>query len=344
MGNKIKEKSHGIRRKFLKLLRGSMICMIVATLLIIVAGVLYEKVGLHLDMKRYNVPGKMVEINGHDMHVFAEGSGSSTIVFVSGFGTPSPYVDFYPLYSKLSKDERVVVYERPGYGFSEVADTSRDIDTITKEMHEALEKSGEVPPYIFVAHSMGTLEAIRFAQLYQDEVEGIITIDGGNPNYYATEEIAQAQIAPMKLQSIFKNVGVMRLLFNYSEGFMDAAYTPRNGLDLVPTDLKILDEAMYLKTMTNENKKDEMVNLQTNAQGVVDHGDLGEIPLRILTAGNEVNDAKWKASQEGFKSWSTDSKQKVIIGSPHYIHQYFPEEVNNAIGEILKSSSGNRGK
>ena len=51
--------------------------------------------------------------------------------------------------------------------------------------------------------------------------------------------------------------------------------------------------------MTNKNKKDEMVHLQSNAQIVVDHGDLGE---------------------------------------------NFPEEVNNAIGEILKSSSEDTGK
>lgn len=339
MNNEIKKNSWTVTKKVLKILKNISICIIAITLSITIMGLIYEKMGFYSDKKEYAVPGKVVEVNGHDMHVFAEGSGNSTVVFISGFGTPSSYVDFYPLYSEISKHTRIAVCERPGYGFSKVANTSRDIDTMTTEMHEALEKSGEKPPYIFVAHSMGSLEAIRFAQLYENEVKGIITIDGGNPNYYAREQIAENQIAPMKLQSILKEFGIMRLLFNYSESFVNVAYSPRNHLEFIPPELKVLDKAMYLKTLTNKNKKDEMINLQSNAQIIVDSGNLGEVPLIILTAGNEISDNKWKNSQEDFSSWSTDSEQKVINDSPHYIHQYLPDKVNSEILKIFNTSN-----
>ncbi|MBU3093718.1 alpha/beta hydrolase [Clostridium sp. CF011] len=228
-----------------------------------------------------------------------------------------------------------MVYEGPGYGYSEVSNTSRDIDTITKEMHQSLEKSGEKSPYILVGHSMGSLEIIRFAQMYKNEVKGIVMIDGGSPEFYANVEIDQNQISSMKLKSVLKNEGIIRLLFNYSKKFYNSTYSSRNQLSLVPLDLKNVDTAMYLKTMTNKNKTAELVNLKSNALIVKKFGYLGQIPLRILTSGEEAKDREWKNSQEDFKSWSTDSKQKIVNNSPHYIHQYEPNVINN---EIKKST------
>jgi len=335
MRNKTEKKKMNIGKKIFKVFRNIIIFFFTLILLISISGLIYERIGLYSDSKKYSVPGKIVKVNGHDMHIFAQGKGNSTVVFVSGFGTPSPYADFYPLYNKISKYTRTVVYERPGYGYSEVANTSRDIDTITVEIHELLEKSGEKAPYILVGHSMGSLEIIRFAQMYKNEVKGIVMIDGGSPEFYANEEIDQNPISSIKLKSVLKNEGIIRLLLNYSKNFYYSAYSPRNQLSLLPVDLKKVDTAMYLKTMTNKNKTDELANLKSNAVIVKKNGNLGEIPLRILTSGEEAKDSKWKNSQQDFKAWSTDSTQRIVNGSPHYIHQYAPNEVNSDIIDVI---------
>ena len=41
---------------------------------------------------------------------------------MSGWGTPSPILDFKTLYSRLSDENRIVVVEKFGYGFSDVVD------------------------------------------------------------------------------------------------------------------------------------------------------------------------------------------------------------------------------
>jgi len=44
--------------------------------------------------------GKMVTINGHRLHVYAEGErGDLTLVFMSGSGTTAPMLDFKGLYT-----------------------------------------------------------------------------------------------------------------------------------------------------------------------------------------------------------------------------------------------------
>lgn len=305
---------------------------IIGFLILLTMGFVYERLAEYSDSRKYPPPGKIVEINGHKMHIYTEGSGDSTVVFASGFGIPCPYTDFYPLYSEISRHAKIVVYDRPGYGWSEVSADSRDINTIAEELHELLEKSDQKPPYILVGHSLASLEIIRFAQLYGDEVKGIVTIDAGNPEFYATETLSDSALSSLKLKSVLNNLGVFRLLFDYSPNFYSAAYAPRNNLALVPGKLRQIDMAMYLKNMVNKNKTDEFNNMKVNAAIVVREGSLQNIRLRILTSEAEATNEKWRTSQVAFKDWSSGSTQTFIPDTNHNMHQYIPDKI---IAEII---------
>jgi pimeloyl-ACP methyl ester carboxylesterase len=218
-----------------------------------------------------------------------------------------------------------------------VCDTPRDIDIIAGELHELLEKSGERPPYILVGHSLASLEITRLAQLYKDEVKGIVTIDAGNPDFYEKETLNDDAFTSLKLKSTLNELGVFRLLFNYSPNFYSAAYATRNYLELVPEELRELDKAMYLKNMVNKNKIDEYKNMRTNAGTVVKEGKLRDIPLSILTSEAEAKEEKWKRSQEAFRAWSSDSKQKIIEDTNHNMHQYVPDDIAAEILSLLEN-------
>ncbi len=322
-------------KKVLLGIKKFLIGIVVVIMVVLITGFAYEKLGQYSDSKKYKPVGKIVNVNGHDMHIFAKGKGDVTVVFASGWGTPCPYADFYPLYNEISKHTRIAVYDRPGYGWSDVSKTPRDIDTITKEMHELLTKSGEKGPYILVGHSLASLEVIRFTQMYKDEVKGIVMIDSGNPEYYLNEDMDDSAMSNSSLKLAFSKFGVFRLLFKMPS-FSSSLYVSRNNFSLEPKDLKELDKAMYLKNLINKNKIDENKNIKTNGFKVVSNGKIGSIPLRILTSESEAKaELKWKNSQEAFKNWSTDSTQMIVPGTEHFIHQYAPEAVNKQIVEIL---------
>lgn len=118
--------------------------------------------------------GELVEVNGNKMSVYTEGDGDKTLVFMSGSGTCSPILDFKSLYSLLSNDYKIVVVEKFGYGFSDVVDENRDIDTMLSETRMALDKAGIKGPYVLCPHSMSGLEALYWAQKYPEEVEAIV--------------------------------------------------------------------------------------------------------------------------------------------------------------------------
>lgn len=322
--------------KILKFFKIFLICELAIFITLLVSGFIYEKVSKYSDSKKYLPPGKIIEINGHKMHIYTAGKGELTVVFASGFGAPSSYTDFYPLYSKIPEQIKVVVYDRPGYGWSDISSDPRDIDTIAEELHELLKKSQQKPPYILVGHSLGSLEIIRFAQLYKNEVKGIVTIDAGNPEFYASETLEDGALSSLKLKSILNNLGIFRLLFNYSPNFYSSAYAARNHLSLVPKELRGMDKAMYLKNMVNKNKIDEINNVKQNAETVTKAGQLNDIPMRILTSAEESKNEKWKTSQASFKNWSSNSIQKTIEGVNHNIHQYLPEMVLTEILSLTK--------
>lgn len=316
--------------------------ILLMVIILVLSGIIYEQAGRAMDRKLYPPPGQLVDVNGHDMHIWSEGTGDVTVVFGVGYQMPSGYVDFYPLYSEISKYARVAVYDRPGYGWSEVTDAPRDIDTITEEIHEVLKKSGEKPPYVFVAHSIASLEALRFAQRYSDEVVGIVLIDGSSPDMYTGLEplpsktfVYKRTILMKKAMSIANEAGAFRLLLNtvypYSACVLS---TGRNGMEQAPEQLKAIDQSL-IRTFNNKCQVGERDWKEDNAFKVLENGDLGDIPLSIVTSGYLNNYGDSKKLQNELLTWSTDSKQIIVEESGHAVHWYRPELINEEILNIL---------
>jgi pimeloyl-ACP methyl ester carboxylesterase len=186
------------------LLLGSLLLLIG----LIAGSSIYHAVQTPREEAAYPPPGQLVAVNGHRLHVYAEGQGDLTLVFLSGSGTTAPALDFKPLYSRLSDDYRTVVVERAGYGWSEDGGTPRDIDTVLSETRLALEGAGESPPYVLLPHSMSGLEALHWANRYPDEVAAIIGLDPAVPPIY---EIMPPPRLMLRLVAFASRTGLLRL-------------------------------------------------------------------------------------------------------------------------------------
>ena len=137
--------------------------------------------------------GVLINVDKHNIHVYSTGdTDKPRIVLMSGSGTVAPVYDFKILYEKLSKNFRVIVIEKFGYGYSDIFDSPADIDTLVSTQKKALEAIGENGPYILMPHSMSGIEALRWAQMYPDDVIAIIGNDMCTPLTYSiwtTEQV-----------------------------------------------------------------------------------------------------------------------------------------------------------
>jgi len=286
----------------------------------------YQTAGSARDAAAYHPIGVLHEVAGHRMHLYLGGSGPATVVFASGWGTASPYADFSPLYEGLEPYVNVAVYDRFGYGYSDTTGLPRDVDRIADEIRALLDAGGAKPPYVFVGHSLGSLEAIRYAQRYPDEVKGLLMIDGGSPEYYAARDGLTA--VPYAYRAL-RVTGALRALY-LADGFEAWANDQNNGLRLLSYEMRELSRKATLLKTGNRDMTDEIRKSRSNAERILKDKKPLDVPMTVLTAdsfGALREDPAWESSQAAFPSWSRAGKQIVVEDASHYIHGYRPDVV-----------------
>ena len=199
-------------------------------------------------------------------------------------------------------------------------------------MHTLLEKSGELPPYILVGHSLSSLEVIRFAQLFPQEVAGVVLIDGGNPTFYA-EFNEYSTLVSMHLLKLAGKSGLIRALGNI--GVLLPLTDERKRAGILPKGLSEIDKALFYKSSGDKNNIAEVKNINENANIVISGGSIGSIPLVILTAESSANNETWKRTQQQLEEWSSNSKQEIVKDTTHYIHWDNPTLIVERIKELI---------
>ena len=168
-------------KRALKVLGLGLLVLLLLCALFIAVMYFHNKHSLKKEAQLIHRKGQLVTVEGGSMNIYTEGQGDRTLVFMAGANTPAVIYDFKPLYSKLTDRYRIVVIEKFGYGYSDDMDGERCLSTLLRQDRLALEKAGIEGPYVLCPHSASGLEAIRWAQLYPEEVEAIIGLDMAVP-------------------------------------------------------------------------------------------------------------------------------------------------------------------
>jgi pimeloyl-ACP methyl ester carboxylesterase len=123
----------------------------------------------------YGQPGQLVDAGGFRLNLYCMGSGSPAVVFDSGWG------DWAPAWSKVQPEiarwTSACSYDRAGTGFSDPGPMPRTSVHIAQELHTALHHAGIAGPYILVGSAFGGDNVRTFADLYMDEVAGLVMVD-----------------------------------------------------------------------------------------------------------------------------------------------------------------------
>jgi len=270
-------------------------------------------------------PGKLYTVNDHVMHAYQKGRGKTNIIFISGSGTPTSYTDFSLLQKKLSKKAVTVSYDQPGFGWSESWKQSYDIDNRVNDLAQLLEKLELRGKYTFVAHSLGGLEAIRYAQIYPEKVQGIVFLDSMSPELYAKDGISKYVILNRSC-GLIRKLGILRLMSEMN------CYLPVGGEDCrylkLDPDLKKIDLAFYYKNIGSKDSLSEIRNMHKNANKVIEGGKLKDIPIYIIYSDGKKD---FGSVDRGLEEWSNLSESKEIEGAKHYLHWSNLDEVYELI-------------
>lgn len=269
---------------------------------------------VQIEQKNYPAIGSYVDVGTYQAHYYAKGEGDVAFVFITGSGTPCAYTDFYMLQNMLSKMGQTVTFDHAGSGWSSSTETERSIENLVKELSILIDTVAPNKPIILLCHSLGSLEAIGYAQMNPKRVKGIIFLDSGSPEFYSTDSEIFAKIIN-RGSAFIRTIGVNRLLGEL--GIMLPLYGENIRNHNIPEEVKEIDKSMYYQFTGNSASLDNIKLINENAKKVLEGSLLGKIPILVLSTDNGD---EWNDVQIQLASWSENSKQVMIKNAEHYIH------------------------
>ncbi|MBB5784486.1 alpha/beta fold hydrolase [Nonomuraea jabiensis] len=177
----------------------------VVVVLAAVAGFCYESVARQGDP---SVPGRLVEVGGHRLHLHCTGSGAPTVVLEAGLAESSASWDVI----QRGLPGRVCAYDRAGYAWSEDGPAPRTADRAAAELRALLAAAGEAGRYVLVGHSYGGTIVRLFAHHWPELTAGLVLIDVTDENATEALQVSRPLLAAQfTVNQVLARVGVLRL-------------------------------------------------------------------------------------------------------------------------------------
>ena len=282
---------------------------VIGFLAVAAIGGAYQTVGAAADARAYPMPGQLVDVGGHRLHLNCTGSGSPTVLLQPGLGEMSSNMGW--IAPAVARNTRVCVYDRAGRGWSEPADTPQDGTQIAIDLHTLLQR-GHVPgPYVLAGHSFGGRYVLAFAAQYPDDVAGMVLVDATAPAPAAANPQTASRSAgsynlmgrTSALASTSARLGLGRLYGNTAFGSL-----PPRPREEVRASLATADNL--------RSAIDEFVQGNASAQEAGALTDFGDKPLIVLTAGIDSK-ADHIVAQNHLATLSTNSAHRTIDKADH---------------------------
>ncbi len=268
------------------------------------------------DFDPFRPHGRFINLGLQVMYIDCLGEKSPTVLIDVGLGDAS--ANWLKIAKELSKDVRVCLYDRAGYGWSDPGPGSRTTAQIVHELNMLLEFSDELGPYVMVGHSFGGFSARYFAATYPEKTVGVVLIDSSHPDQiYRLSPLDQHnKKRPLKL------------------GRAEPAPDYMNETEKRWYFLNSSRKAVFAQM-------EELRSFKDSAYQVKHSGSLPNIPLAVLSRGKsqlpEVNgvslEQEWSDMQKDLLKLSNKSWQTIVEKSGHRIYLDAPEIV---VSNILK--------
>jgi pimeloyl-ACP methyl ester carboxylesterase len=285
--------------------------------------------------------GQLIEVEGRSIHADKAGSGAPTIAFLPGAGLVG--LDFLMIRDRATELGTSLIYDRGGTGWSDETPLPRSAEAVARELKAVLQGVGAPKPFLLVGHSLGAFYARRYAQLFPDEVGGLLLLDPGHEDIFdfmppgaaemnqrmkhdvaALSELTEAQLAGARAQ--------------FAQIY--AAWPPTGREALIEHHLT------HWRTGLAEaaNMEDEIYREMREG------GPLPDVPLMLLTAKGRnpywakfMSEEQMQTALDGVLALHasmirsvTRGEHRTLDGASHqYLHVEQPDAIITAIADLI---------
>jgi len=314
----------------------------------ILVGAGYETAGRHNAARNFPPPGKLVDIGGRRIQIDCRGTGTPTVVFEAGLDMGGS-LSWAGVHDSIATTTRACAYSRAGIMWSDPAPGAQSGKSVANDLHSALSKAGEHPPYVLVGHSLGGPYAMIYTKYFGADVAGLVFVDASHPDQVSrrsslTSWTLAEGMKQAKMAAHLSRLGVIRKLAAADSAPPEPAYAVRATAAFTPTSLP----AMLKEVDAFDATLAEAGTLR----------ELGDRPLFVLTATKPMPEAdrvsmkmnpaqaaafeaRWVEMHNEEAAWSSRSQHQLVPESGHYIQFEKPAVVIAAVRAVVDSVRAN---
>jgi pimeloyl-ACP methyl ester carboxylesterase len=275
----------------------------------------------------------LVDVGGRNLYLDCRGTGSPTVVLLSGFGDAGDFWSFAlndppAVQPGLATSNRVCSYDRPGSmlgtttaadgtvtlapaqpGRSDPAPMPRDPADVVTELHDLLAAARVPGPYVLVGHSLGGTLAVLYVRTYPDDVSALVTVDSPMP-------ALRTLVTPQQWEQL--NAMSLKL---------DPTLLP--GYELEAYDFDVLFDEIEAAPPMPDIPVTVIVRGETQ---------MSDDPLPDDPTMRALLEAQWepqRESQADFAASVPGAELVTVPGTTHYIQAQRPDAVIKAIREAI---------
>ena len=126
---------------------------------------------------RYPPKGRMVRVDGKDVHVVVKGSGPALVLIHGAGGNAQDFT--FQMVDRLADRYTVFAVDRPGLGWSEPIGKAASPEAQARHLARATRMLGAEDP-IVLGHSYGGAVALAWAVHHPGRLSGLVTVAGAS--------------------------------------------------------------------------------------------------------------------------------------------------------------------
>jgi pimeloyl-ACP methyl ester carboxylesterase len=270
-------------------------------------------------------PGSLIDVGGYRLHISCEGYGTPAVIFDVGLGGTSR--EWRAVADEVRRFTRVCIYDRAGYGWSDLGPLPRTSSRIANELFLLLDGADIEGPYVLAGHSYGGYNMQLFARRYPYLVAGIVLVDSSHP-----QQVERFLEPPIEMNTAPST----------SWGIVQFGPPPKPH-EKLSAEAKDSYEARISRWKTRRTLANELLGFRDSARELREARPPAPIPTIVISRGRRVwpktekgdlLEGLWADLQSELAAQSPWSAHILAISSGHHVHLDQPQIVAYSMAVI----------